>query len=173
MYLSQITLRDQSAPSRILYWKKHFQDLPVNLIDEFMVDEALYKLARTRSGSTVNHYKSHLLAIFTFLIRHPSYKRMGLINPVLAASVSRFKENPSKDRFLSANEQNALLRAAQHSRWFRMYLLLMMAVITGARKGELLNLKWRDIDFKRRVASVCQTKTDKARLLPLTRNRMG
>ena len=170
LYLSQITLRDQSAPSRILYWKKLFHDLPVNMIDEFMVDEALHELARTRSGSTVNRYKSHLSAIFTFLIRHPSYKRMGLANPVLAPSVSRFKENPSKDRFLSANEQNALLRAAQHSRWSRMYLLLIMALTTGARKGELLSLKWSDIDFKARVASVRQTKTDKPRLLPLTGN---
>ena len=53
LYLSQITLRDQSAPSRILYWKNRFLDLPVNMIDEFMVDEALHELARTRSGSTV------------------------------------------------------------------------------------------------------------------------
>ena len=32
LYLSQITLRDQSAPSRILYWKKLFHDLPVNML---------------------------------------------------------------------------------------------------------------------------------------------
>jgi len=170
LYLSQMTLRDQSAPSRILYWKKRFHDLPINQIDEFMVDEALHELAQTRSGSTVNRYKSHLSAIFTFLIRHPDYKRLGIQNPVLAASVSRFKENPSKDRFLSTDEQNALLRAAQRSRWSRMYLLLMMALTTGARKGELLGLKWSDIDFKSRVASVRHTKTDKPRLLPLTGN---
>lgn len=170
LYLSQITLRDQSAPSRILYWKKRFQDFPVNMIDEFMVDKALHELAKTLSGSTVNRYKSHLSAIFTFLIRHPDYKRLGINNPVLAPSVSRFKENPSKDRFLSPEEQNALLRASQQSRWTRMYLLLMMALTTGARKGELLSLKWRDIDFKGRVASVSQTKTDKPRLLPLTGN---
>lgn len=51
-----------------------------------------------------------------------------------------------------------------------MYLLLIMALTTGARKGELLSLKWEDIDFKARVASVNQTKTDKPRLLPLTSN---
>ena len=170
LYLSQHKLRDQSAPSRILFWKQRFNDLPINLIDEFMVDEALHELAKSRSGSTVNRYKSHLSAIFTFLIRHPSYKRMGIKNPVLAASVSRFKENPSKDRFLSADEQNALLRAAQQSKWSRLYLLLMMALTTGARKGELLGLKWSDIDFKARVASVSHTKTDKPRLLPLTGN---
>jgi len=170
MYLAQITLRDQSAPSRIMFWRKRFHDLPVSMIDEFMVDDALHELAKTCSGSTVNRYKSHLSAIFTFLIRHPSYKRIGWVNPVLAASVSRFKENPSKDRFLSSDEQNALLRASQQSRWSRMYLLLMMALTTGARKGELLGLKWEDIDFKARVASVNQTKTDKPRLLPLTSN---
>jgi len=168
LYLSQITLRDQSAPSRILYWKRRFHGVAVNQIDEFMVDEALHELAKTRSGSTVNRYKSHLSAVYTFLIRHPSYKRMGLENPVLKASVSRFKENPAKDRFLSLSEQDALLRASQQSRWPRLYLLIMMALTTGARKGELLSLKWSDIDFKDRVASVRQTKTDKPRLLPLT-----
>jgi len=110
LYLSQHKLRDQSAPSRIVYWKQRFNDLPVNLIDEFMVDEALHELAKTRSGSTVNRYKSHLSAIYIFLIRHPSYKRMRIQNPVLAASVSRFKENPSKDRFLSAEELDEIIK---------------------------------------------------------------
>jgi len=168
LYLSQITLRDRSAPARIVYWQTQFHDLYVNQIDEFMVDEALHELAKTRSGSTVNRYKSHLSALYTFLIRHPHYKRMGLKNPVLATSVSRFKENPAKERFLSPQEQQHLLAACRQSRWPKLYLLVIMALTTGARKGELLGLRWQDIDFAARHASVVKTKTDKPRLLPLT-----
>jgi integrase len=169
-YLSSTHLRDQSAPSRIAYWKDLLGDKPVNAIDEYMVDEALHDLAKTRSGSTVNRYKSHLSAIFTFLIRDPRYKRMGLKNPVLADSVSRFKENPAKDRFLSMSEQQQLLNACHQSRWERLYLLVVMALTTGARKGELLGLKWADINFRDRVALVEITKTGKPRHLPLTVN---
>jgi integrase len=29
-----------------------------------------------------------------------------------------------------------------------LYLIVLMAITTGARKGELQNLRWCDVDFK-------------------------
>ena len=54
--------------------------MSMHSIDEFMVDQVLFDMSKVRTGSTVNRYKSHLSAIFTYVIRHPDYKRTGLKN---------------------------------------------------------------------------------------------
>jgi integrase len=43
-----------------------------------------------------------------------------------------------------------------------------MAITTGARKGELLNLKFSDVDFDRKTAYVQTSKNGQPRVLPLT-----
>jgi integrase len=121
---------------------RQFGDRPVTAIDEFMVDEGLHRLSRRLgpqgrplTGSTINRYKSKLSAVFIHFIQHPDYKRLGFTNPVRKESVSRYRENPAKDRFLDADEQAALLAACRESHWDRCYLLVLMALTTGARKG--------------------------------------
>ena len=168
LYMQTASFRDPSAYGRINYWRETFKGKPVNSIDEFMVDEELHKIAEKNTGSTVNRYKSHLSAIFTFLIRHKDFKRLGLINPVMRESVTRYKENPAKDRFLSKNEQKRLLEACKQSNWDKMYLLILLALTSGARKGEILGLRWKEIDFKERVAFLGETKNGKPRYIPLT-----
>jgi integrase len=69
----------------------------------------------------------------------------------------------------TSSEQVALLEAAKLSSWGKLYLLVLMALTTRARKGELLNLNWTDVDFVRRTAKLSITKNGKPRLLPLTR----
>ena len=43
-----------------------------------------------------------------------------------------------------------------------------MAITTGARRGELLGLRWNDIDFERQTAYVQTTKNGQPKVLPLT-----
>ena len=168
LYLNHYTGKDPSAPGRLKFWAVQFGDIPVTLIDEFMVDEKLINLSKKCTGSTVNRYKSHLSALFIYFIQHPEYKRLGFTNPVRRESVSRFRENPAKNRFLADEEQQALLSACRGATWDKMYLLVLMALTTGARKGELLGLRWSDMDFEKRTALVSISKNGKPKLLPLT-----
>ncbi|OOZ41713.1 tyrosine-type recombinase/integrase, partial [Solemya elarraichensis gill symbiont] len=174
LYMVQYTGRDPSTDGRLVFWCDQFGNKQVTDIDALDVDDGLLRLARKNyTGSTINRYKSTLSAVFIFFIQHPDHKRMvqhlKFTNPVRQETVSRFRENPSKDRFLSENEQKSLLEACEASHWDRLYLLVLMALTTGARKGELLNLKWSDIDFHARTAMLGTTKNGKPRLLPLTR----
>jgi integrase len=51
-------------------------------------------------------------------------------------------------RFLDAGEVEALLRAVPPNDYGRVYRVLYLeAVMTGARQGELLALRWKDIDW--------------------------
>lgn len=169
MYEKQYTGRDASNLGRLRWWRDRLGDIPVTKIDEFAIDDALMELqAKGLTGSTLNRYKATASATFNYFIQHPDFKRAGFTNPVLKESVTRFKENPSKDRFLSKDEQHKLLQSCRESNWDKLYLLVLMALTTGARRGELLGLTWSDIDLKSRVASLTETKNGKPRLLPIT-----
>lgn len=175
-FLSDHRGKDPDMVRKLNWWADQFGDLPVTKIDEFMVDDALHVLVRKGrtgkrgvTGSTLNRYKAALSSCLIGFIRHPDFKRLGFTNPVRKESVSRFKENPPKDRFLSQDEQAALLAACHHCSWPKTYLLVLLALTTGGRRGELLRLTWSDIDFVRREAKLATTKNGKPRTLPLTK----
>ncbi len=64
---------------------------------------------------------------------------------------------------LEASEVEALLRTAKKE---RIYPLVLTAVMTGMRVGELCGLRWQDVDLEDRVATVAQA-LDKPGLQPL------
>lgn len=48
-------------------------------------------------------------------------------------------------------------RFRQHIQGHRFEVLITMAVVTGMRRGELLSLRWSDIDFQRNILQVLHT----------------
>lgn len=48
-------------------------------------------------------------------------------------------------------------RFRQHIQGHRLEVLITMAVVTGMRRGELLSLRWSDIDFQRGILQVMHT----------------
>tara|TARA_R100000988_G_scaffold103834_1_gene86328 strand:+ start:482 stop:1264 length:783 start_codon:yes stop_codon:yes gene_type:complete len=151
----------------IKFWRNRLSEKLVTEVTAEDIDEALHEIARKRTGSTVNRYKSHLSSVFIAFNRHPTYKRLRFANPVRSEFVSSFPENAPKNRFLSPKEQQRLLAAARASHWDRLYLLVLMALTTGARRGELLKLTWGDLDFDQKIARLETTKNKESRLLPL------
>ncbi len=55
---------------------------------------------------------------------------------------------------LSASEARKLIEAAQDS---RIEALLVLAITTGMRRGELLGLRWDDIDLELGILRICRT----------------
>src|SRR5206468_1301957 len=73
------------------------------------------------------------------------------------------KENNTRVRFLSENEEERLLKAIP-THW---QAPVLFALHTGLRFGEQMHLKWEDIDFKQRLLTVRQSKSGSARHVPL------
>jgi len=46
--------------------------------------------------------------------------------------------------------------------------IAMLAIATGLRRGELLKLRWNDIDFRNRTAKIRDTKNGSDRTIPLS-----
>jgi len=125
--------------------------------------EAFNQLPQNLSNATKNRYKSAISSVFSYAVRTYDLS----VNPV--SFIQSLRENNERVRYLSKTEKVRLLNECQNSSWNKLYLIVLMAITTGARKGELERLKWSDIDFDRGLAYVHQTKNGEPRVLPLTK----
>ena len=82
-------------------------------------------------------------------------------------NVRRPTEPRGRVRFLSDDERERLLEACKKSTDPRLYPLVLAAISTGARQGELLSLRWGDIDFERGSATIEDTKNGDRRAVPV------
>ena len=82
--------------------------------------------------------------------------------------VPRPSEPRGRVRYLSEDERASLLEACRSSTDSRLFLLVLLALATGARQGEILGLRWRDLDLTKGVAILHHTKNDDRRSVPIT-----
>lgn len=116
------------------------------------------------SGATINRYSSAIASVITWAIRRRIAPK-GYDHPV--RRLEHQPEKAEKTRFLSDDERARLLEACKASKWPRLYLLVLLALTTGARKGELLGLRWRDVDTSLKVLHVARSKNGTPKVLPL------
>ena len=181
-YNRQWAGRDTYRVNRVTWWKhqlghKKVTDITTDeilgVLDKYAAGKALrgnrstaVKIKatnRTRTPASVNQQRAALSAVFKYAM-DPARKYANS-NPVHEVPIRT--ENNKRTRYLSDLERKALLNACRESAWSKLYLLVLMAICTGARKSEMLNVRWSDIDFKRRIASVRMTKNGDPRELPL------
>jgi integrase len=123
-----------------------------------------YRFKRGDDGvkpSTINREHALLKHMFTKAIK------WGLVRENPAKLVALAKETP-RVRYLDEDEKKCLLEAVRESQAEYLEPIVITALNTGMRKGEILNLIWDDVDFCRRVVRVRQSKTDQLREVPMT-----
>lgn len=121
-------------------------------------------LGRIHKPASVNRMRSALSSVMKFAIQRRYIRK----NPVM--DVPTRAENNRITRWLNDDERKRLIRAAQGSLWEKLYLIILLAITTGARKGELLSLRWEKIDFKNRTYLLHHTKNGDPRVLTFPPN---
>jgi integrase len=78
------------------------------------------------------------------------------------------QESP-RERILSIDEQRKLLQACQNADRRHLYPVILTALDSGCRRGELLKLWWRDVSLEKGELHVTATnaKTNRARTIDL------
>jgi integrase len=114
------------------------------------------------SPGTVNRYLSALSKAFSNAVKEWHWLPD---NPL--ARVSKKPEPRGIVRYLSDDERTALLEACRKSEYKPLYLMVLFAMTTGMRRGELLGLRWQDIDLERRIAVLHNTKNGDRRSVPI------
>jgi integrase len=148
--------------SRLNYWTDLLSDRKVGDITKRDIAQGMKDLPIHLSNATRNRYKAVISVVFSYACSEFDLPE----NPV--RYIRSLPENNARTRFLSDNERSRLFEAARQSDWDKLYLLVLLAITTGARKGELLSLKWCDVDFDRQTAFISTTKNGQPKVLPLT-----
>jgi integrase len=83
-------------------------------------------------------------------------------------NVTKPREPRGRVRFLSDQERHRLLGACRESLNPSLHTIVVLALSTGARRGELLTLHWSDVDLKRGTLTFQEAKNRERRTVPLT-----
>lgn len=70
-----------------------------------------------------------------------------------ATLVDRPKAQKKEMQVWTLEESHQFLRAARDDMY---YMVFLLAITTGMRQGEILGLRWKDVDFQRKTISVTQ-----------------
>jgi site-specific recombinase XerD len=121
------------------------------------------KMQRQLSPHTVNYELRCLRAFFNVLVRWQMVKQ----NP--CNNVKRIRIDDTIRAYLSREELTTILAATGKT---QLHAIILFAVLTGLRRGEILNLTWDDIYLEKRKiiirsTSTFRTKTGKLRTLPI------
>jgi integrase len=164
-YLKEITPHKKGAiqeTNRIKQFKKH------PLAKRFLAnirssDIAAYRDERLSLGKSSNTVKNELILIsHLFNTARKEWGMESLLNPV--ANVRKPKLPPGRDRRLLEGEEDKLLDHAEYPT----DQLIIIALETAMRQGEILGLRWEYIDIKKRVLTLPDTKNGESRDVPLS-----
>jgi len=154
--------RYKDEERKLNLWVKHIGDKPIRDVVKSDISTTLSFLSKQLSNATVNRYKAAISVVFSYACREYDLPD----NPV--RHIRPLPENNSRTRYLSDDERSRLFEVVRQSSWNKLYLITLLAITTGARKGELTSLKWSDIDFDRQIAYISTTKNGEPKVLPLT-----
>jgi len=127
-------------------------------VTQMMVEE--YKTKRIEEGkkpATVNRELACLKCIFNKAIEWGK----ATDNPV--RKVKLLRENNQRMRYLEKEEaQRLIANCSDHLK-----PVVIVALNTGMRRGEILNLKWKDIDINQNLIYLMDTKNGDKREVPM------
>ena len=130
-------------------------------------DIAGYKVERQKEVTPASVRRKLNLLSSLFETAKNEWGIIGLNNPVKA--VKRPSDSTARDRRLTPLEREQLLSESRKIGNQQLYLAIQIALNTGMRKGEILKLKWEDIDFDRNQITVRDTKNGSNRVIVLSR----
>lgn len=127
--------------------------------------------------STLNHYVQIIKASF----RWAAKKGFLPHSPISDETSLKRKKVAQRRRRVSEDEEAKLLNSAstlKHGAGPRLQWLIIAAIETGARRGELLRLRWADVDADRRTVLIRAVekgarKTRRSRRLPISTRLAG
>ncbi len=144
------------------WWREAIGVYTVADISPGLIAEARDKLALGRGPATVVRYMAALSHAFTKAVREWEWLEH---NPM--SRVERPKEPRGRVRFLSDEERVKLLDACKESSNPNLYTIVVLALSTGMRQGEIMGLRWEDVDLQVGRVILHETKSEERRAVPI------
>jgi len=157
------------ATFRAYFGEKRFNDLTPILIERFKRDRRGTSTVhsnrdaerKVRKASSVNREIACLSKVFSLAVRD------GLASSNPCLQVGKLREANKRYRYLTPEEEKNLLEALSGPR-SHLRPLVILALESGGRRGELLGLTWDRVDLAQDVLVFADTKSAKDRTVPLS-----
>ena len=162
----------------LMWWKDEIGNLKLIDVTPSKISKHRDKLLKTpiqaknsksevklRSTATCNRILAALSSVMSL-----ASMEWQLIDENPCKKVRKLAEPRGRTRFLSDQERERLLRVCKESESKDLYLAVMISLNTGARKKEVWELNWNQVDLKNGVVTFNQTKNDEIRSVPLLGN---
>jgi integrase len=145
-----------------------FAGIKINRITASMIERLI--MDRQSGGMPINTIRKILVSlhqILKYAVRHGYIHQ----NPMLVAERPREPQGhesgpPGRIRVLNPTEISALLAAEKDQKYCTMF---MLAITSGLRQGELIGLKWTDVDWKASQVAVERSFNNQAWYQPKTK----
>lgn len=155
-----------------LYWKKNLANKRLSEIERANLAEVhssiLFQVKNPNAPESKKKYKSNATANRALALVSSVYGwgiNMGLCKDNPAHGIKRFSEK-SRDRFLQEDEMPRFFVAMQEvDSNIRDFIFL--ALLTGARRSNVLSMQWSHISFERREWRIPLTKNQEPLVIPL------
>ncbi|MDS4040831.1 MAG: site-specific integrase [Candidatus Competibacter sp.] len=170
-YVADVLPRKKGAPKQrqqLHWWREQLGVYALADLTPPLLAEYRDKLAagfpgdEPRSPATVVRYLAALSHCLTVAVKEYQWLEDSPLR-----KVSKPQEPRGRVRFLSDEERAVLLRECQTSANPYLYPVVVLALSTGMRAGEIMNLEWRDVDLARGWITLRETKNGERRGVPL------
>ena len=135
--------------------KKH-KEIPIKGKQGRVTDEFI-------SNSCVNRYLAYFSTFLTYCV--DEYEIIKT-NPMIGAKL-KLKENEPRKRWLKELEERQSLLQTCKDADYELYLCVLLALTTGARKSEILKLTWQNTDLENKAIYFLETKNGEDRTVPM------
>ena len=172
-YVRDVSPAKKSAKDQVQqlgWWKAAIGSYALSDVSPSLLAECRDKLGREitargkrRSSASVVRYLAALSHTFTIAV-----KEWGWMEDNPMRKVTKPKESRGRVRFLSDDERTRVLKACHESRNAYLYPVVVLALSTGMRQGEIMGLTWDDVDLNRGRAILHETKNDERRAVAIT-----
>lgn len=160
----------QSAQkNQLLWWKEKagyslLADFTTQIIGTLRdeLSKETTKQGKKRTTATINRYLAALSHVLSTAVNEYEWIET---NPLL--KIKRQPESQGRVRYLDDDERSRLLSACKQSSNQQLYAIVVLALSTGMRKGEILNLKRRDLFLSEGFVVLDKTKNKERRRVPI------
>lgn len=142
-----------------------FGDKPITKIRRCEVDDWLHGLvAQGIAPASCNRF----LSVFKTICAVAEERGFLPAGKSPCLGVASFKIHAQRERYLSREEARRLMLALEQSGHIAA-LALRLILLTGARKSEILNARWENVNLEHRLLTVPLSKSGKPRHIVLSR----
>lgn len=146
--------------SKLEWWRKAIGHCLLSGITPAAIVEHRSKM--TQSPATVDKYLKNLSHVFSTAVNEWGWLEDNPVKKVKSPKLPN-----GRVRFLDDDERERLLTACQHSTNRQLNLCVILALSTGMRQGELMNLRWQDVNLNDAFIILHKTKNGERRRVPL------